>query len=70
VTVLSRGLLNRLVTRIYFLDEVAANDADPVLSSLPEPSRRSTLIAVPEPDGSLRFDIRLQGEGETVLFAV
>jgi protocatechuate 3,4-dioxygenase alpha subunit len=66
VTVLGRGL----VTRIYFPDEVAANEADPVLSSLPEPDRRSTVIAVPEPDGSLRFDIRLQGEGETVFFAV
>ena len=70
VNVLARGLLNRLVTRIYFPDESAANEADPVLSSLPEPDRRSTLIAVPEPDGSLRFDITLQGEGETVFFAV
>jgi protocatechuate 3,4-dioxygenase alpha subunit len=70
VTVLGRGLLNRLVTRIYFPDEVAANEADPVLSSLPEPDRRPTLIAVPEPDGSLRFDIHLQGDSETVFFAV
>jgi protocatechuate 3,4-dioxygenase alpha subunit len=70
VTVLARGLLNRLVTRIYFPDEAALNDADPVLSTLPDPSRRSTVIAVPEPDGSLRFDIRLQGDSETIFFAV
>jgi protocatechuate 3,4-dioxygenase alpha subunit len=70
VTVLARGLLNRLVTRIYFPDEEALNGADPVLSSLPDPSRRSTLIAVADPDGSFRFDIHLQGDDETVFFAV
>jgi protocatechuate 3,4-dioxygenase alpha subunit len=41
-----------------------------VLCSIPEPSRRATLIAVPEPEGQLRFDIRLQGERETVFFDV
>lgn len=40
-------------------------DADPLLASL-EPERRATLVTSREPDGSLRFDIRLQGEGETV----
>jgi protocatechuate 3,4-dioxygenase alpha subunit len=70
VTVLTRGLLNRLVTRIYFPDEAAANDADPVHASLPDPSRRSTLMAVAQPDGTLRFDIHLQGDRETVFFAV
>lgn len=75
VTVLARGLLNRVVTRIYFPDETEANDADPVLRSV-EPGRRATLIAVPDGDG-LRFDIHLQdsetgGEScaETVFFAV
>ncbi len=66
VTVFARGLLQRLVTRIYLPGD-AANDADPVLASV-DPVRRSTLIA--EPDGrDLRFDIRLQGERETVFFA-
>lgn len=65
VSVFARGLLQRLVTRIY-LPDVAANDADPVLASV-DPARRATLIA--EPDGAvLRFDIRLQGERETVFF--
>jgi protocatechuate 3,4-dioxygenase alpha subunit len=69
VTVLARGLLARLVTRIYFPDEQAANASDPVLSALPAEAERDTLVAVPDDDG-YRFDIRLQGEGETVFFAV
>jgi protocatechuate 3,4-dioxygenase alpha subunit len=68
VIVLARGLLKHLVTRIYFPDEVSANAADPVLSSL-EPRERETLIAT-EADGGLRFDIRLQGEQQTVFLAV
>ena len=70
VSLFARGLLDRVVTRIYFPDEEAANAADPVLSSLPEPSRRHTLIAAPDGPGAFRFDIRLQGEGETVFFDV
>jgi protocatechuate 3,4-dioxygenase alpha subunit len=69
VTVLARGLLDRLVTRIYFPDETDANAADPLLSSLP-PERAATLVAAQEGDGELRFDIRLQGEGETVFLQV
>jgi protocatechuate 3,4-dioxygenase alpha subunit len=53
---------------MYFPDEQTANAADPVLCSIAEPARRATLIAVPEPEGHLRFDIRLQGERETVFF--
>jgi protocatechuate 3,4-dioxygenase alpha subunit len=68
VNVFARGLLRHLVTRIYFPDEVAANEADPVLSSL-EPPDRETLIAAEE-DGGLRFDIYLQGEKQTVFFAL
>ena len=67
VTVFARGLLRHLVTRIYFPDE-AANLDDPVLSLL-EPERRPTLIAE-NGNGVLRFDIRLQGERETVFFAI
>ena len=69
VSVLARGLLKRLVTRIYFPDEDDANAADPVLASV-DPALRSTLVAVPDGDGVLRFDIHLQGDRETVFFAV
>jgi protocatechuate 3,4-dioxygenase, alpha subunit len=70
VSVFARGLLDRVVTRIYFPDERTANAADPVLSSITDPGRRATLVAVPEPEGHLRFDIYLQGERETVFFDV
>jgi protocatechuate 3,4-dioxygenase alpha subunit len=60
-------MLDRTVTRIYFPDEQPANDADPVLQSVPE-ERRHTLVAHPGGDGLLRFDIRLQGADETVFF--
>ena len=49
---------------------LAANAADPVLCSIGELTRRATLIAMPEPEGQLRFDIRLQGDRETVFFDV
>src|SRR4029077_764107 len=70
VSVFARGLLDRVVTRMYFPDEPAANAADPVLCSIGAPKRRATLVAVPEPEGQLRFDIFLQGERETVFFDV
>jgi len=70
VSVFARGLLDRVVTRLYFPDEQTANAVDPVLSSISDPARRATLIAVPEPEGELRFDIWLQGERETVFFDV
>ena len=69
VSVFARGLLDRLVTRIYFADESAANAEDAVLRSLPDDAARQTLIARRTADG-YRLDIRLQGEGETVFFAV
>jgi len=67
VSVFARGLLQRLVTRIYFPDEAAANAADPVLSSLSDPAARASLVAAAEGAG-LRFDVRLRGDGETVFF--
>lgn len=63
--VFARGLLNRLFTRIYLPGDEAVLASDPLLSSLPE-ERRRTLVARREADGSLHFDVRLQGEGETV----
>ncbi|MFZ5851659.1 MAG: protocatechuate 3,4-dioxygenase subunit alpha [Actinomycetota bacterium] len=68
VSVLARGVLRRLVTRVYFADEAAANALDPVLQALPEPAR-ARLLAQPTGDG-YRFDIRLQGDDETVFFDV
>jgi protocatechuate 3,4-dioxygenase alpha subunit len=67
VSVFARGMLNRLVTRIYFPDEGEANAADPVLAELDE-AERAQLIARAEADGTLRFDIALQGEAETPFF--
>jgi protocatechuate 3,4-dioxygenase, alpha subunit len=72
VSVFARGLLDRVVTRIYFPGEPEANAADPVLASIADPARRATLIAAADPGapGTLRFDIRLQGDHETVFFDV
>jgi protocatechuate 3,4-dioxygenase, alpha subunit len=61
VTVFARGLLNRLFTRAYLPGDL---DGDPLLASVAE-DRRHTLVAVADDQG-FRFDIRLQGEGETV----
>jgi protocatechuate 3,4-dioxygenase alpha subunit len=69
VSVFSRGLLDRVVTRIYFADEAESNAADPVLAAVPE-DRRDTLVASLTPAGEYRFDIRLQGDRETVFFDV
>jgi protocatechuate 3,4-dioxygenase alpha subunit len=68
LAVFARGLLKHVVTRMYFPDETEANDADPVLSAI-DPARRATVIAMSEAD-ALRFDIRLQGDDETVFFAL
>lgn len=63
VVVLARGLLNRLFTRAYLPG--AAAESDPLLRRLTA-EQGKTLIAVREDDGSLRFDVHLQGDRETV----
>jgi protocatechuate 3,4-dioxygenase, alpha subunit len=68
VTVFARGLLRQLVTRMYFPDEEEANRVDPVLE-LVDPDKRHTLIARSD-GGVLNFDIHLQGDSETVFFAL
>ncbi len=68
VSVFARGLLKRIVTRIYFPDEGEANAPDPVLSSIEDPELRETLIACDEGDGVQRFDVRLQGKNQTAFF--
>jgi protocatechuate 3,4-dioxygenase alpha subunit len=76
VSIFARGLLQRLVTRIYFSDE-AANQADPVLAGLASPELRSRLVAqrsnADDPGSangapSYLFDVHLQGDRETVFF--
>jgi protocatechuate 3,4-dioxygenase, alpha subunit len=69
VSVFARGLLDRVVTRLYFADEPEANAEDAVLRALPDDAARATLLAEPSDDG-YRLDLVLQGEGETVHFAV
>jgi protocatechuate 3,4-dioxygenase alpha subunit len=68
VSVFARGILDRVVTRIYFADEADANAEDVVLRGLSEDQRR-TLVAERTDEG-YRLDIHLQGEQETVFFAV
>ena len=65
---MARGILTRLITRIYFDDE-DANASDSILQLVPG-ARRQTLIAGTVDTGTYRFDIRLQGSGETVFFDV
>lgn len=67
VSVFARGLLKPAITRLYFPDEEGSNEADPVLSSIEDPALRQTLVAREDGD-KLRFDVRLQGEGQTVFF--
>jgi protocatechuate 3,4-dioxygenase, alpha subunit len=67
VSVFSRGMLDRSVTRIYFPDETEANHRDPVLALVPA-GRRATLVAEPAGENLLRFDIHMQGDHETVFF--
>src|SRR5512132_4445121 len=68
VGVLARGILTRLVTRMYFEDE-PANSEDTILTLVPA-ARRATLIAKRFQPDRYRFDIVLQGAGETVFFDV
>ncbi len=68
VGLFARGLLARLVTRIYFDDE-PSNAGDPILDRVPA-DRRPTLVAARLRDGAYRFDIALQGPDETVFFDV
>ena len=76
VWVVARGINLGLNTRLYFSDEAEANAKDPVITLIEWESRRQTLIAQREAAGAAtdvptyRFDIRLQGEGETVFFDV
>jgi protocatechuate 3,4-dioxygenase, alpha subunit len=70
VAVFARGMLKQLYTRVYFAGD-AANDEDSILRLVP-PERRETLLARPHParPGHWSFEVRLQGDQETVFFDV
>lgn len=70
VWIVARGINLGLQTRIYFADEAEANAADPILARIEHRDRIGTLMARPEGDGTYRFDIRLQGEAETIFFDI
>jgi protocatechuate 3,4-dioxygenase, alpha subunit len=66
--IVARGVNIGLQTRLYFEDE--DNSADPVLGLIEQVHRRDTLIARKTGENAYRFDIRLQGDGETVFLDV
>ncbi|MFJ3522176.1 protocatechuate 3,4-dioxygenase subunit alpha [Pseudomonas sp. NPDC090203] len=71
VSLFARGINIHLHTRLYFDDEAQSNAVDPVLNLIEQPQRRQTLIAkrcTVEGKVAYRFDIRVQGENETVFF--
>lgn len=70
ISILGRGILKRLSTRLYFAGE-PANEADPILALVPA-NRRATLLAQPDPTrrNGWTFVVRLRGDGETVFFDV
>src|SRR5580692_11150468 len=70
VSILGRGILKRLSTRLYFAGE-PANAADPILTLVPQ-NRRAVLLAQPDAARASHwiFDVRLRGDGETVFFDV
>jgi protocatechuate 3,4-dioxygenase alpha subunit len=73
LSIFARGMLKREVTRIYFADQGKANEIDPVLSRIDDAKVRDTLLAKPVAGKDMpiyRFDIRLQGEGETAFFDI
>lgn len=68
VAILGRGLLKALRTRAYLAPEAAVR-ADPALAALRASPRLATLVATRAADSQFRWDVRLQGDGETVFFA-
>lgn len=69
--IVARGINVGLNTRLYFSDETEANAKDPVINLVEWEKRRATLIAQRDKESpTYRFDIRLQGENETVFFDI
>jgi len=69
ITIMARGLMKALATRIYFEGD-AGHDIDPVLNLIEDPARRATLIAKATGPAAYHLDMVLQGDGETVFFAI
>lgn len=69
VSLFMRGLLKHLSTRMYFPDEAQANQQDWILQQVPA-ARRATLVAQAGDNGTLRWNVNLQGAGETVFFDI
>lgn len=67
VSVFARGLLKRLVTRIYLPENEPENAGDPILNLVPE-AARGRLVATRDGEEGYRFDVRLQGEAQTPFF--
>jgi protocatechuate 3,4-dioxygenase, alpha subunit len=67
VTIFARGLLKALRTRVYLAPEAHVH-ADPLLASIAGSPRVATLVAKPSGPDAYRWDVRLQGDGETVFF--
>ena len=67
VTIFARGLLKALVSRVYLAPEDKVR-ADPTIAPLADSPRLATLVARPATNGEWHWDVRLQGEGETVFF--
>ena len=68
--VVARGINIGLHTRMYFPDEEVANGTDPVLARIEHKVRIPTLIASSVGKGAYQFDIRLQGDDETIFFDI
>lgn len=68
VAIFARGLLKPLRTRVYLAPEAQVR-ADPLLAPLAASPRLATLVAQPAGEGQYRWDVRMQGDGETVFFA-
>lgn len=68
--IVARGINLGLHTRMYFADEAEANAEDPILTRIEHQSRIPTLMAQPQGGGVYRFDIVLQGDGETIFFDI
>lgn len=67
VIITARGMLLHAITRVYLDDEQQANESDPTLRQVPA-ERRHTLIACTHREHLYHFDVRLQGNSETVFF--
>lgn len=68
IAIFARGLLKALRTRVYLAPEETVR-GDPLVRSLSASPRLKTLVATPSGDSEYRWEVRLQGEGETVFFA-